>query len=59
VNPWATGGTPAKPGDVDGKPGAAAAPLTGAFPVAQAYAVPTTVIQGGAIPPGWQPQAIP
>lgn len=59
VNPWATGGTPAKPGDVDGKPGAAAAPPTGAFPVAQAYAVPTAVIQGGAIPPGWQPQAIP
>lgn len=59
VNPWATGGTPAKPGDVDGKPGAAAALPTGAFPVAQAYAVPTTVIQGGAIPPGWQPQAIP
>jgi len=59
VNPWATGGTPAKPGDVDGKPGAAAATPTGAFPVAQAYAVPTTVIQGGAIPPGWQPQAIP
>jgi len=59
VHPWATGGTPAKPGDVDGKPGAAAAAPTGAFPVAQAYAVPTTVIQGGAIPPGWQPQAIP
>jgi len=27
--------------------------------VSQAYAVPTTVIQGGSIPPGWQPQAIP
>jgi endonuclease YncB( thermonuclease family) len=60
VNPWATGGTPAKAGDVDGKPGAtAAAPPSGVFPVAQAYAVPTAVIQGGAIPPGWQPQAIP
>ena len=59
VNPWATGGTPAKPGDVDGKPAATAATPTGAFPVSQAYAVPTTIIQGGAIPPGWQPQAIP
>ncbi len=59
VNPWATGGTPSKAGDVDGKPGAVAPPPSGAFPVAQAYAVPTAVIQGGAIPPGWQPQAIP
>ena len=59
VNPWATGGTPSQPGDVDGKPGAVAPPPSGAFPVAQAYAVPTAVIQGGAIPPGWQPQAIP
>jgi len=59
VNPWATGGTPAKPGDVDGKPGATAAPPLGSFPVSQAWAVPTAVIQGGAIPPGWQPQAIP
>jgi len=30
-----------------------------AVPVWQAPAVPQAVIQGGAIPPGWQPQAIP
>lgn len=55
VNPWATGGAPAKPADAGGQSPAA----PGAIPVSQAYAVPTAVIQGGAIPPGWQPQAIP
>ena len=43
--------------------GAAASPLAsgsaGAVPYWQASAAPQTVIQGGAIPPGWQPQAIP
>lgn len=57
VSAWATGGTSttATPGDSAGKP------LTGApaMPFWQAPAVPQAVIQGGAIPPGWQPQAIP
>jgi endonuclease YncB( thermonuclease family) len=62
VSAWSTGGASAtaKPTDADGKPGGAAA---GAAPVAlpywQAPAVPSAVIQGGAIPPGWQPQAVP
>ena len=52
---WATGGTSAtaKPGDIGG------APASGALPYWQAPAVPQAVVQGGAIPPGWQPQAIP
>ena len=53
VNPWATGG-------VSGvaKPGAGAAGST-AVPFWQASPHPTAVIQGGAIPPGWTPQAVP
>lgn len=37
---------------------ATAAPAT-ALPYWQAPPLPTAVIQGGAIPPGWQPQAVP
>ena len=58
VSAWATGGTSttATPADKDGKPaGAAPAPV----PVWQAPPLPQAVIQGGAIPPGWQPQAVP
>ena len=57
VSAWATGGTSttAQPGAGDGKP-----PTAGtAMPYWQAPAVPQAVIQGGAIPAGWQPQAIP
>ncbi len=57
VSAWATGGTSAtaQPGDGDGKPPSGAM----AMPYWQAPAAPQAVIQGGAIPPGWQPQAIP
>ena len=57
VSAWATGGTSAtaKPGDTDGKPVNGAV----AMPYWQAPAAPQAVIQGGAIPPGWQPQAVP
>ncbi len=57
VSAWATGGTSttATPGDGDGKPQTGST----ALPYWQAPAVPQAVIQGGAIPPGWQPQAIP
>ena len=57
VSAWSTGGTSAtaQPGDSDGKPPSGAV----ARPYWQAPAVPQAVIQGGAIPPGWQPQAIP
>ena len=57
VSAWATGGTSAtaRPGDSDGKPMGGAV----AMPYWQAPATPQAVIQGGAIPPGWQPQAIP
>lgn len=48
ANPWASGGGP---------PSAAAA--TTLPPVSQAYALPSAVIHGGAIPPNWQPQPIP
>jgi micrococcal nuclease len=40
-----------------GGPAAAAEPT--AMPFWQAPALPSAVIQGGAIPPGWQPQAVP
>ena len=55
VSAWATGGTSAtaKPDDIGG------APASGVLPYWQAPAVPQAVVQGGAIPPGWQPQAIP
>lgn len=58
VSAWATGGASATatPSDPDGKPaGAATAAVP---PYWQATAVPNAVIQGGAIPAGWQPQAI-
>lgn len=60
VSAWASGGTSTTtaPGDKDGKPGAGITP-PGAIPFWQAPATPQAVIQGGAIPPGWQPQAVP
>jgi micrococcal nuclease len=59
VSAWASGGTSttAQPGDKDGKPSGGPAP--GAVPFWQAPALPSAVVQGGAIPPGWQPQAVP
>jgi micrococcal nuclease len=48
VNAWATGG-------VSGT----AAPGGGPHPYWQAPALPSAVIQGGAIPAGWTPQAVP
>ena len=59
VSAWASGGTSTttKPDDKDGKPGGGVAPA--AMPFWQAPALPTAVIQGGSIPPGWQPQAVP
>ena len=48
VNAWATGG-------VSGT----AAPAGGPHPYWQAPALPSTVIQGGVIPTGWTPQAVP
>ena len=48
VNAWATGG-------VSGT----AAPAGGPHPYWQAPALPSAVIQGGAIPTGWTPQAVP
>lgn len=58
LSAWATGGASAtaKPSDRDGKPGPAQ-PAT--VPYWQAPALQQAVIQGGAIPPGWQPQAVP
>jgi endonuclease YncB( thermonuclease family) len=64
VSPWANGGASATAttADTDGKPAAAAgvAPVSPptAVPVSQAMAFPAAVIQGGTIPPGWQPQAV-
>jgi len=59
VSAWSTGGGSgtAKPTDPDGKPAAAATPSAVAY--WQAPPLPAAVIQGGTIPPGWQPQAIP
>jgi micrococcal nuclease len=59
VSAWASGGTSitAQPGDKDGKPAGGAA--AGAVPFWQAPALPSAVVRGGAIPPGWQPQAVP
>ncbi len=48
VNAWATGG-------VSGTAAGSLQPL----PYWQAPALPSAVIQGGAIPPGWAPQAVP
>jgi endonuclease YncB( thermonuclease family) len=58
VSAWATGGASAnaKPSDVDGKPGP---PPPAGVPYWQAPPLRQAVIQGGAIPPGWQPQPIP
>ncbi len=58
LSAWATGGASAtaKPTDRDGKPGPA---QTNGVPYWQAPPLRQAVIQGGAIPPGWQPQAIP
>ena len=39
-------------------PPVSASPTT-AVPYWQAPPLPTALIQGGAIPPGWQPQAVP
>jgi len=69
VSPWANGGASAtaKTTDTDGKapaPGSAAtagsgsAAMIAAVPIAQAMAFPGAIIQGGTIPPGWQPQAV-
>jgi len=55
---WATGGATTGP-TTDGKPVGAAPPPGGVPAYWQAPALPTAVIQGGAIPPGWQPQAVP
>ena len=59
VSAWSTGGGSgtAKPTDPDGKPAAATASPAVAY--WQAPPLPAAVIQGGTIPPGWQPQAIP
>jgi micrococcal nuclease len=59
ISAWASGGTSTtvKPDDKDGSPGGGVAPPS--IPFWQATALPTAVIQGGAIPPGWQPQAVP
>ena len=56
VSPWATGGAKTKAGDTDGKAGDANPTQ---IPVAQTQAWPGYVIQGGAIPKDWKPQAIP
>lgn len=58
VNPWATGGAAVAPGSTDGKPLSANAGA-GAVPVTHATPWPGYVIQGGAIPQGWQPQPVP
>ncbi len=50
----------ASPGLADDKPVASAMPAAGTpMPYWQAPPLPTSVIQGGVIPPGWQPQAVP
>ena len=56
VNPWATGGAKVAAGSTDGKAGP---PQATAVPLAQATPWPGYVIQGGAIPQGWQPQPVP
>jgi len=56
VSPWATGGTKVDAASSDGKPGAT---QPAGVPIAQATPWPGYVIQGGAIPQGWQPQAVP
>ena len=56
VSPWATGGAQVAAGSTDGKAGP---PQATAVPLAQATPWPGYVIQGGAIPQGWQPQPVP
>lgn len=56
VSPWATGGAKVDAGSSDGKPAATQTPIVS---VAQATPWPGYVIQGGAIPQGWQPQPVP
>ena len=56
VSPWATGGAKVAAGSTDGKAGPTQAT---AVPLAQATPWPGYVIQGGAIPQGWQPQPVP
>ena len=56
VSPWATGGAKVAAGSTDGKAGP---PQATAVPLAQATPWPGYVIQGGAIPQGWQPQPVP
>ena len=58
VSPWATGGARVAAGSTDGKPAATQSPQA-QVPIAQATPWPGYVIQAGAIPPGWQPQAVP
>jgi endonuclease YncB( thermonuclease family) len=58
VAAWVSASAHAQPpGDPPGPP--AASGSAAIVPYWQASAAPQTVIQGGAIPPGWQPQAIP
>ena len=61
VRAWSTGGASATatPDDPDGKPAAVAGSAQTSPPYWQAPALPSAVIQGGAIPAGWQPQAVP
>lgn len=56
VSPWATGGAKVPAGSTDGKAGP---PQAAAVPIGQATPWPGYVIQGGAIPQGWQPQPVP
>ena len=56
VSPWATGGAPANPGTSASTTGMG---ISSAVPVTQAFPAPGAVVQGGTIPAGWQPQAVP
>lgn len=58
VSPWATGGAKVDSGSTDGKAGVPSA-AGAAVPLAQATPWPGYVIQGGAIPKDFQPQAVP
>ena len=52
-------GDEAAPASGPALPSAGQPPPPGPPPYWQAPALPAAVIQGGAIPPGWQPQAVP
>ena len=56
VSPWATGGAPASATTSVSSPGMGS---SSPVPVTQAYPAPGAVVQGGTIPAGWQPQAVP